>query len=192
MAWFAAAWSGLCLVSTLQRVIPLQGLLLFQPRPRQTTASGSFCLRSQFAISSGSGTAVSIELVPLVSPHRRRVRVYFGAKVTKSHERFGPARVLKRHAGFRAVFGAEVFVLGQVVKADELRAVQRLAVDGAFALHTDQPISALVFHGAFLAGFDRQFLRGEVLETVDFAIDDPAIHETFVARVGDGHRFEVV
>ena len=49
--------------------------------------------------------------------------------MAEAEERFGLARVLEGHAGFRTVLGAEVFVLGRFVEADELGADERLAVD---------------------------------------------------------------
>src|SRR5438552_62052 len=82
----------------------------------------------------------SIELVPPVSPQRGGVRIHLRSEIAQADERFGFARVLKRHAGFRAVFGAEVFVLGQFGEADELRAVERLTVDPAHALHADEAV----------------------------------------------------
>ena len=45
----------------------------------------------------------------------------------------------------------------------------------ALALHGDQTVGALVFDGAAGARFDGQFLGGEKLLAVNFAIDDPAI-----------------
>ncbi len=92
----------------------------------------------------------------------------------------------------RAVFGAEVFVLGQLGEADELGAVEGLAVDLAAALDADEAVGAVVFDGAAGAGLDRQFLGREELFAVDLAIDDPAVHEALLAGVGHGDGFEVV
>ena len=53
----------------------------------------------------------------------------------------------KVNARFGAGLGAEIFVLGQLMEADEFGAVERLAVDGAFALHADAtpaPLSLMV------------------------------------------------
>src|SRR5436190_12008303 len=77
------------------------------------------------------------ELVFPVGTHCRRVWVHLRAKVTQRHQRFGLAGVLEADARPRAVLGAEVFVLGQFVETDEFRAVQRLAIDPAGALHTE-------------------------------------------------------
>ena len=71
-----------------------------------------------------------------------------------------PVGVLEGHAVFRAVFGAEVFVLGEFVEADEFRAVERLAVDLAGALHADEAVGAGVLDRGFRAGFDGEFLGG--------------------------------
>ena len=91
-----------------------------------------------------------------------------------------------------AVLGAEVFVLGQFVEADELRAVQRLAIDFAAALDANQAVSAVVFDGALHAGFHGQFLGGEELFAVHFAVNDPAIDITFLAGVGNGNGFKIM
>ena len=45
--------------------------------------------------------------------------IHFWPEVTQRDERLSLARVLERHARLRAVFGAEKFVLGQFVEADE-------------------------------------------------------------------------
>ena len=46
--------------------------------------------------------------------------------------------------------------------------------------------------GAFRAGFDGQFLGGEKLFAMNFAVNDPAIHKTFLASVGDRNGFQVM
>src|ERR1017187_997883 len=127
-----------------------------------------------------------------VGAHRGGVRIYFGAEVAQADERLGLAGVLEGDAGIGAVCGAEVFVLGQLGEADELRAAEGLAIDFSGALDADKAVSALVFDGAANAGVNRQFLGGEELFAVDLAINDPAVHEAFFARVCHGDGFEVV
>src|SRR5439155_25999185 len=127
---------------------------------------------------------VSIELVFPIRTHRRSVRIHLGAEVAERDKRLGLAGVLESHAGFRAVLRAEVFVFGQLVEADKLRAVQGLAVDAAFALHADQAVSATVFDSASHSWLDGQFFGGEELETADPAINNPSVQKTFFARVG--------
>src|SRR5437867_2328173 len=90
----------------------------------------------------------SVELVLPVGAHAWRIRVHFRPEVAQRDQRFSLAGVLEGHTGFRAVLGAEVFVLGQFVEANEFRAVQRQAVDRALALHADEAISALVLDEA--------------------------------------------
>ncbi len=63
-------------------------------------------------------SAGDLKLILPIRSHLRRFGIHFRAEVTQRDERFGVARVLERHAGFRAVFGAEIFVLGQFVEAD--------------------------------------------------------------------------
>src|SRR5688572_265076 len=105
----------------------------------------------------------SVELVLPIRTHRRRIRVHFGTEVAETDQGFGLAGVLKGHAGFRAVLCAEVFVLGQFVKADELRADERLAINLAAALHADQTVGSSILYGAFGAGIDGKLLGGEEL-----------------------------
>src|SRR5215475_10980737 len=78
------------------------------------------------------------------------------------------------------------------MEADDLRAAEWLAVHLAAALHADEAVSAVVLDGAFHAGIDRHFFGSEKLLTIDFAIDDPAVHETFLARVSHRDGFEVM
>ena len=86
--------------------------------------------------------------------------VYFRTEVAQQHQWFGVACVFKSHARFCPSFGAEVFILSQLVEADELRAVQRLAIDGAFALHADATPSAFILDSAFSAGIPAPVLAG--------------------------------
>src|ERR1039458_6833395 len=127
-----------------------------------------------------------------VRTHRGGVGIHFGAEVTQADERLGLAGVLEGDAGIGAVFGAEVFIFGQFGEADELGAVEGLAVDLAAALDADEAVGAFVFDGALGAGLDGQLLGREELLAVDLAIDDPAVHEAVFAGVGDGDGFEVV
>src|ERR1035438_5867141 len=73
----------------------------------------------------------ALELVLPVSAHGRGVRIHFGAEVAEADEGLGLAGVLDGDTGLGTVFGAEVFVLGQLGEADELGAVEGLAVDPA-------------------------------------------------------------
>jgi hypothetical protein len=134
----------------------------------------------------------SIKLVLPICAHRGGVGIHLGAEVAQADERLGFAGVLEGHASFRAVFGAEVFVLGQFVEADELRAVQRLTVDRALALHADQAVGAGVLEGDLHARIHGEFFGGEELFAIDLAVDDPAVDETFLSRVGHGHGLQVV
>src|SRR5947207_15215114 len=81
-----------------------------------------------------------VEFVFLVSTHRRRVRVHFGADVTQADEGFGFAGVFEGHAGFGASFRGEKLVLGQLVETDELGRVEVLAVDLSAPLDAAQAI----------------------------------------------------
>jgi hypothetical protein len=65
------------------------------------------------------------------------------------------------------------------VETDEFGAIQSQPVHFAFALHGDQTVSALVLDRAFRARLDGQFLGGEKLFAIDFAIDDPAVGAAF-------------
>src|ERR1035438_728457 len=127
-----------------------------------------------------------------VGTHRGGVGIHFGAEVAEADERLGLAGVLEGDAGFRAVFGAEVFVFGELGEADELRTVEGLTVDLAAALDADEAVGAVVSDGALDAWLDGQLLGGEELLAVDLAIDDPAVHEAVFVSVGDGDGLEVV
>src|SRR5207248_8779347 len=61
----------------------------------------------------------NIEFVLPVSTHRRGVGIHFGTEVAEYDQRFDVAGVIKGHAGFGGVFGAENFVFGEFVEADE-------------------------------------------------------------------------
>ena len=87
--------------------------------------------------------------------------VHFGAEVAKEDERLGVAGVLKSNTGLGTGLGAEIFVLGQLMEADEFGTVERLAVDGAFALNAYAAPSALVFDGALGARIDGELLGSE-------------------------------
>ena len=138
----------------------------------------------------GEGAEGLLLLGLLVGAHGRGVRVHFRAEVAQADQRLGGGGVAEGHALLGAGFGAEVFVFGELVEADELRAVEDLAVDRAGALDADEAVGALVGDGALGARFDGQFLRGEVLELVDLAVDDPLVG---VALALDGDdRLEVV
>ena len=50
--------------------------------------------------------------------------IHFGAEVAQHDERFDVAGVFEGDAGFGGGFGAEDFVLGQFVEADQLRAIE--------------------------------------------------------------------
>lgn len=100
--------------------------------------------------------------------------------------------VLEGHARFCAVFRAEVFVLSQFSEADEFWAVQRMTIDLADALNTDEAVRAVVSNRAFHAGLDREFFGAEELFAINFAVNNPAIDETFVLSVSDGDGFKVV
>ena len=125
-----------------------------------------------------------------MSTHRRSVGVHFRPEVTETDQRLGRRGVLERDAGFRAFGRTEEFVFREFIEADELRAVERLVVDEARALDTDEAISPVVLDGAFGAGGHGEFLGREVLEFVDLAIDDPLVFVAVAFLGGDG--FEVV
>ena len=93
----------------------------------------------------------------------RGILVELGAKIGEQHVGFGVAGVLKGSTRLGAGFGAEVFVLGQLVEADELGAVEWLAVNGAFALHASAAPGTFIFNSAFHAGINGEFLGGEKL-----------------------------
>src|ERR1035438_6226852 len=104
-----------------------------------------------------------------VRAHRGGVRIHFGAEVAQADEGLGLAGVLEGDAGLGAVFGSEVFVLGQLGEADELGAVEGLTADLAAALDADEAVGAFVLDGALGAGLDGQFLGREELLAVDLA-----------------------
>lgn len=60
----------------------------------------------------------------------------------------------------------------------------------AFTLGDDGGVSTVVLDCGGGAGFDGEFLGGEVLEVVDFSVDDPFVIEALALFGGDG--FEVV
>src|SRR4051794_30874465 len=74
----------------------------------------------------------------------RRLRVHLRAEVTKADERLGGRCVLERHAGLGRRLGAEDLVLGQLMKSDQLGAVEAELVHAAFALHGDEAVRAVV------------------------------------------------
>ena len=122
--------------------------------------------------------------------HGRGVRVHFWTEVAQANQRFGGGSIPEGDALLSAGFGAEVFVFGELVETDELRAVEDLAVDRARTLDADQAVGTVVGDGALGTRLDSQFLRGEVLELVDLAVDDPLVG---VALALDGDdRLEVV
>src|ERR1039458_1432892 len=53
-----------------------------------------------------------------IGAHRWGIRIHFRAKVAEANERLGLAGVLEGDAGIGAVFGAEVFILGQLGEAN--------------------------------------------------------------------------
>ena len=81
---------------------------------------------------------------PPSRPKIRRLGIRFRAEVAQDDQRLGFASVFEGHAPSRAVLGDEVFVLGEFVEADELRAVRGLAVDPAGALDADESVGAVV------------------------------------------------
>src|ERR1017187_3131477 len=89
-----------------------------------------------------------------VGAHRGGVGIHFGAEVAEADERLGLAGVLEGDAGLGAIFGAEVFILGQLGKADQFGAVEGLAVDLAAALDADEAVGAFVFDGALGTGLN--------------------------------------
>ena len=133
-----------------------------------------------------------IELSLPIIADARCVFVHLWAKVTQEHEGLGVTGVFKSNTRLGTGLGAEVFVLGQLVETDQLGAIQRLAIDGAFALHADAAPSALVSDRALAAGIDGEFLGREELLLFDAAINDPAINVAFAAGVGHGDRLEVM
>src|SRR5262245_49011160 len=118
-------------------------------------------------------SSMRLKLVLPIRAHRGGIRVHLGAKVAEGDKRFGFAGVLEDDAGFRAVLGAEVFVLGEFMEADKLWGIKRESVDLAAALHADESVGAGVLDGAAYARLDGEFLRGEELFAIDLAIDDP-------------------
>ena len=81
-------------------------------------------------IQSSLGTSISliflIELSFSIVADAGGVGIDLGAVVAEEDQGFSVACVLEGDASFGAGFGAEVFVLGQLVKTDELGAVKRL------------------------------------------------------------------
>ena len=74
------------------------------------------------------------------------------------------------------LFSAKFPVTGKNTGSfQEFWRIQWLAVDLADALHADESISALVLDRRLRAGIDGEFLRGEELFAIDFAINNPAI-----------------
>jgi hypothetical protein len=108
----------------------------------------------------------SIRLVLLVSAHLGRIGVHLGTKVPQDDQRLSPAGVLVGYACFRTIFSNEVFVFGEFVEADDLRAVERLAVDLAGALHADKAIGTGVPDGRLHSGLHSEFFGGEQLFAV--------------------------
>ena len=78
------------------------------------------------------------------------------------------------------------------MEPDHFRAAERLPVDGPQALDAGQPIGAAVLHGHGDTGIHRQFLGREELFSLDPAIDDPAVHVSLAAGVGNWHRLKVM
>ena len=78
------------------------------------------------------------------------------------------------------------------MEADEFRTDQRLTVDLAGALHADEAVSAGILDGAFGAGIHGEFLGGEELFAVNFAVNDPAVDVALAAGVGHGDGLEVM
>ena len=59
-------------------------------------------------------------------------------------------------------------------------------------MNTDQSVSAVVRNYTFHARLDRQFFGGEVLLAIDLAVHDPAIDKTFLLRVIQRHRLQIM
>ena len=72
----------------------------------------------------------------------------------------------------------------------EIDALEKCAIPELVKLGTLHPTR--VGDHAFHLGIHGQFFRGEKLFARNFAVNNPAIDVTFFARVGDGHRFEVI
>ena len=122
--------------------------------------------------------------------HFRCFGIHFGSVVAEDDEGFGGAGVLEGDALLGGAFGGEEFVLREFVEAEEFGAVEAEFVGGAFALDDDGGVGAVVFDGGGGAGVDGEFFGGEVLEVVDFAVDDPFVVVALTFFGGDG--FEVV
>lgn len=90
----------------------------------------------------------------LPPPQTGRVGIYFGPEVAQHYQRLSMAGIFESDAGFSAVFGAKIFVLGEFSKPDKLRAVEGLAIDFASALHADEAIRAIIVDGATCARLD--------------------------------------
>src|SRR6266478_2208711 len=77
-------------------------------------------------------------------PHFWRVGVGFRAKVAQDDQGLSLTGVFERNAGFSRVLGAEILILGELSKANELGTIERMPIDFAAALNADQAVSAIV------------------------------------------------
>src|SRR6266436_6579480 len=125
-------------------------------------------------------------------PDLWRFRIHIRTKIAKHHQRLGLACVFKRHAGVRAICGTEIFILGQFTEADKFGRIQRLTVDPAESLNTDQSVSAIVRNYALHTRLDRKFFGREVLFAIDLAVHYPAIDKPFLACVTHRYRLEIM
>src|SRR5439155_9587160 len=75
---------------------------------------------------------------------------------------------------------------------DELWTIEWMTIDPAVALHANEAIRTIISNRAFHSGVDREFLGAEELLAFNFAINNPAIHVTFLLRIGDRNRLEIM
>ncbi len=113
-----------------------------------------------------------------------------GPEVAQGDEGLG-ARVLDHHPSHRRLVGDEDLVHRHLAEADQHRGLHLVNSDPALALHGDDAGCARILHRDLRPGLDRELPRGEELLAVDPAVDDPAVHEAFAPRVGEGKRLQV-
>ena len=140
----------------------------------------------------GEVTRAELEGVVPIRAHGGSIGIHFGAEVAKYDERFCFAEVFEGDTCLCAGFGAEVFVLRQLVESDQLRAIQRMTVDFSDPLDADQAVSAIVLDRAFDAWIDGELFRSEELLAFDAAVNDPLVQETLAPRVSHWNGFQVM
>ena len=106
-----------------------------------------------------------------IGSHRRCFGIHFGTEVAEEHERFGGAGVFESDSGLRGTFGGKEFIFREFVETEKLGTIETKLVGVSGSLRDDGGIGSVVGNSDLALWFDGEFLGGEILEVIDFAID---------------------